>query len=327
MTVLGLAFALTHCAVSFHDYPVGDMDASVAGGNGGATSSDASAGSSGSSATGGSGGTAAGGSGGTVGGGGTVGSGGSAGTAGAAGSGGTGGAAGSGGAGGGTVVPPLLVSDGNTEDIYALDESGTVLDQYTSPVSGVRGVAHDRSARDGFWVVGTGDLHDFYKLDWSGTLLKKLAVDFTMASSPRGLDYMVDPKNGNVLVMIGTEGSPSFDALRTYGLKGNSELDGSFVDNGSMLSGVWGVSAVGPAGLLTEEWTTWNDNTLQLWSGFSRSQTVSTTLSNLRGIDRDANGDFWVVAGTQIAHLDSTGKTLGTFAAPGPDPQGLSHSR
>lgn len=47
LTLLGFALVATHCAVSFHDYPVGDLDASFAGsagasGNGGSAGGDAS---------------------------------------------------------------------------------------------------------------------------------------------------------------------------------------------------------------------------------------------------------------------------------------------
>lgn len=103
---VGAFLLATRCAVSFNDYPVGDLDASVSGGsaNGGSAGSDASSG--GSSANGGLGGTGTGGSAGTDG---------SAGTGGASGSGGVGGTAGgsgSGGSGGATNVPPSCQTSG-----------------------------------------------------------------------------------------------------------------------------------------------------------------------------------------------------------------------
>ncbi len=255
-----------------------------------------------------------------------AGAGGTAGVDGGAGAGGTAGAAGTDGGAGAGNIPPLLVSDSATSKIYALDTSGSVLQQYTSPVSGVRGVAHDRAAGDGFWVVGTGNTGALFKVSWAGALTKTLTLDIS-ATSPRGLDYMVDSTGGDRLVVIGTNSVP-VDDLRAYDLTGKEQLESGFYTQGVFQQGVWGVDAVAPNGIYLERWTSWNNGTLQHWMDASNlSATVNTTLSSLRGVDRTAGGEFWVVASNTVYHLATNGSVLSSFSAPGTNAQGLSYSQ
>lgn len=292
-------------------------------GSGGTAGVAGASGSGGTGAAGGAGGTA--GAAGTDGGAGVGGIAGAAGTAGGAGAGGAAGAAGTDGGAGTGGVPPLLVSDSATSKIYALDTKGNVLHQYASPVSGVRGVAHDRTAHDGFWVVGTGDTSALYKVSWSGTLTKTLTLSIA-ATTPRGLDYMADP-GGDRLVVVGTNSVP-VDDVRTYDLAGKEQLESGFVNIGMFQGGVWGVEAVAPNGLYLESWTSWNDGTLQHWMGPSTlSATVNTKLASLRGVDRTPGGEFWMVANNTIYHVDANGGVLDAFSAPGTNAQGLSYSK
>jgi sugar lactone lactonase YvrE len=62
-----------------------------------------------------------------------------------------------------------------------------------------------------------------------------------------------------------------------------------------------------------------------LGDGTVLAQVISTGVGVLQGMSVSSSGEFWVIAGAQVAHLSSTGTVLGSFAVPSSDPRGLSY--
>jgi hypothetical protein len=218
----------------------------------------------------------------------------------------------------------MLISDGTQNTIYRLDLTGHVFGMFASPVGGTRGVAYDRRARDGFWVCGEGDRSRVYKVRWSGpttnlTLMNPL-------SEVRGLDYYVDPGGVDLIAMVGV--TNNVDAFSTWRASdGAMQLSSGQVIGGTFQSGYWGVSAVGPSGVVNnfDRWMSRNDGTIDYWvNSGSRTAIVTTMLGTLRGVDVARDGTFWLVAGTKIFHMTEFGAMLGSFAAPSADAMGLS---
>lgn len=222
----------------------------------------------------------------------------------------------------------LLLSDANGW-IYELDESGTVLAQWGSPVSGLRGVTWDRRGGDGFWIVGTGAPGTLTKIDWTGATVTTLTMNGLPAvpTGPRGLDYWVDDVEGDRLVFVGVENA--IDVVWNFDVATGLTLNGSthFMDEFQL--GFWGVHQIGQnVEFDWARWTSWPDGTIQHWD-WSQAfvSSVATGLSNLKGLSVAPGEDFWVVDATnnRVVHLSSQGVLLSEFPTPGDNPLGLSY--
>jgi hypothetical protein len=222
----------------------------------------------------------------------------------------------------------LLLSDANGY-IYELDETGVVLAQWNSPISGVRGVTWDRDEGDGFWVVGTGAPGALTKVDWDGTTVRTVIMTKLpgFPSNPRGLDYKTDPA-GDVLVLVATEIN-GIDSMWNFDVGTGSRTIGSTHYMDGFQVGFWGIHQIGP-GVEFEvaRWTSWPDGTLQRWDGSQAFvSSISTGLVNPRGLSMAPGGDFWVVdqMNNRVVHLSSQGVLLSEFPTPGSNPLGLSY--
>jgi hypothetical protein len=226
------------------------------------------------------------------------------------------GTGGEGGEGGGALVAgTLYVTDEATNSITAIDTDGNLVDSFASPVPDVRGIAVDRIGGDGLWVVGDGDGNTFVKMDFEGTTLDTVFVPLQpCASGPRGLDTGVNPDSGDdVLAVICHNG----DVQGIYGSAvsaGEHQFQGSFHDGTMFLDGFWGVHYVGGASPFAR-WATRMGN-IEPWDDIGQgAEPIVTTLVELRGLQRDSTGNFWVVdaADGSINAVAPSGEILRTI--------------
>jgi len=142
-------------------------------------------------------------------------------------------------------VPAILVTDLDTDTIHALDARGAPLDAWPAPNGRVRGVAHDRRAFDGFWIVEERAPLGFTKLDWDGLVVDAQVIDGIAAqgSAPRGLDFWPDPTGeaNDRLVVVALNSNRIDVTLHIRVSDGGREIESSFAPN--FAAGYWGVHA------------------------------------------------------------------------------------
>jgi cysteine-rich repeat protein len=217
----------------------------------------------------------------------------------------------------------ILVTDSSSDTISRISLSGRQLVQYPSPVQGVRGVAYDQRAKDGFWLVGLADLFTAYKLGWNGESLRTLSLPGDR--DVRGLDYYLDldPEGMDLLSVISVNGN-SVTVVNSLQIStGLGVFQGGHFEGNQFLAGYWGVHLNGPPDPYADRWVT-REGKLERWT-VRRAVTLDLGSEPLYGLDLDPRGDLWVVRGTEIVHLSSDGTVLSTLAAPGSSPLGLSY--
>ena len=142
-------------------------------------------------------------------------------------------------------VPAILVTDLDTDTIHALDARGAPLDAWPAPNGRVRGVAHDRRAFDGFWIVEERAPLGFTKLGWDGLVVDAQVIDGIAAqgSAPRGLDFWADPTGeaNDRLVVVALNSNRIDVTLHIRVTDGGREIESSFAPN--FAAGYWGVHA------------------------------------------------------------------------------------
>lgn len=229
-----------------------------------------------------------------------------------------------------TVAPTLLVTDETADQIFKLDASGNVLAVFASPVSLVRGVAHDKRTPETFWVMGSGNIDTFYQLDLAtGELISTVfdvlwqgigdndirGLGFYLGSGPEYDQFL--KANANVNSIDGVHGN----------LVGTGEgvFKTSYFFNGFQ-SGYWGVDHAGSTS--DHRWATnYDSDALEQWIGSTFIGSISIPLDEPRGVSLDGAGGFWVVdqATASVVHLDSDGEIVTTFGTPGSKPLGISY--
>jgi len=230
--------------------------------------------------------------------------------------------------------PTLLLSDTTANTITLLTTAGAVLHTYSSPVSHVTGVSHDRRARNGFWVMDRDAAQTVHKVAWSGAALPSVTTAVFPGSSVRGLDHWVPRDAGpdaDLLTYVLKNGS-NIDALNGINVgNGAGAFQMGFYDGKTFDAGFWGVSMLNfsESGNEMLAWVSHDiaSDALERWRTASYQTGVAISLAQPRGITRTESGEFWVVdaATKKVFHLDATGATLGSFSTPGNDPAGLSY--
>ena len=226
----------------------------------------------------------------------------------------------------------LLVSDGITGMVYALDTSGVVQGSWSAGVGQLRGVAHDRRNGDGFWVLDNAAPTVLKKVSWTGSTLATVTSTYSSGQNVRGIDFWLDPNGGDRLAYVATNPNNIDVSYHVLVASGQAQLESSFY-NGGFMAGYWGLhDALDGVNISSfERRAVHGSNVLEYFVGANQSGsgvTVSGSFS-LRGISSvDATTSYVVDnAGQQILLVDhTTGAVLSTFLAPGPDPLGISYA-
>ncbi|HEY2515723.1 MAG TPA: hypothetical protein VGI39_32865 [Polyangiaceae bacterium] len=222
----------------------------------------------------------------------------------------------------------FLISDPGTGHIDQVTMTGTVLQTYTAPMSNVAGVAFDRRARDGFWVVGTNSGNSIAKIAWSGAALPSLTTTRSYGNL-RGLDYCLGTTAADDTLDLVDTNSNALDTFSgSLVSTGAFQFEMGFSAPSGFQSGYWGVSVLATdiTANVLRGWFA-RASSLELWqTSTQQGATVTMGVSDPRGLVLAPNGDFWVVDATahKVVHLSSDGTTLGGFATPGTQPAGLS---
>ena len=228
----------------------------------------------------------------------------------------------------------LLVSDGTTGMVYALDGAGVLQGSWSAGVGALRGVAHDRRNGDGFWVLDNNAPTQLTKLDWSGTTVTTVTSSYSSGNDVRGLDYWVDPSGAAADRLVYVANNPNNIDVSYHVLvgTGQSQLESSFYNSGFQ-AGYWGIhDLVDGTGISSFERRATRNNTLiEEFVGPNQSGgSVGTSgVTALRGISSVDATTSWVVdnGAAMIRLVDHTnGSIVSSFAAPGPNPLGISYA-
>jgi hypothetical protein len=208
-----------------------------------------------------------------------------------------------------------------------VDLTGHAFAIFVSPITGLRGVAYDRRARDGFWLCGQGDRNSVYKIQWSGTMTKVPLM--TPLVEVRGLDHYVDPSGVDLIAMVGVN-TNNVDVFNTWKASDGAlqMSSGHAVGAGAFQAGYWGVRAVGPPDAMGgfDRWLSRSSGAIERWrTAGSNTATVNTMFGAIRGLDVAPDGTFWLVAGQKIIHANAQGAQMSSFVTPSTDPMGLSY--
>ena len=221
----------------------------------------------------------------------------------------------------------ILLTDSASNTIYLLDETGFVVNQYSSPVSNPRGITFDRSG-DGFWVSSGDWMDGLYHVDWAGNTTI-LTFGSSFPSTPYdlyGLDHHYDPAGGiDNLVPIGINVNSITVVWAVDIATGNRQIESSHYQGGFQ-NDFWGIHVTGVGSSDIIRWSSWTAGRLEWWaSSVVQTQVIHLPFSSVKGMTLTPDGDFWVVGGTTIYKLDANGNVVDSFAAPGSSPAGISY--
>jgi hypothetical protein len=234
--------------------------------------------------------------------------------------------------------PGLLLADSGKGEVFLLALDGTVIATFPSPVADVTGVAHDRRAGDGFWVLGPAQPYSFYKLDWQGNTVRQVqntagatgaAREWEVLNNDvRGIDYYADPNPANDVLEFVKLNVNSVDTATTILASSGGPVESAgFFPNGTAQNGYWGCHVID--NLMNEQrrWCTHRGSTIERFATATQEMTLSIPATDPRGIALDDQGDFYIVdrAAAEILVLDPQGRMMRSFATPGPNPEGLSY--
>jgi DNA-binding beta-propeller fold protein YncE len=232
----------------------------------------------------------------------------------------------------------LLLADSGEGVVFLLALDGTALVTYHSPVPDVTGVAHDRRAGDGFWLIGRSQPYTFYKLDWQGNTMRTVqntagasgaSLEWEVVDNDvRGLDYYADPNPAlDVLEFVKLNVNRVDTATTIYASSGAPVESAGFFLGSTPESGYWGCHVLD--NLMNEQrrWCTRRGSTLERYNTATVEVTLPLSAGDPRGVALDEQGDFYVVdrAAAKILVLDPQGATMRSFATPGAAPEGLSY--
>jgi len=224
----------------------------------------------------------------------------------------------------------ILVSDGTTGMVYALDTTGVVQGSWSAGVGQLRGVTHDRRNGDGFWVLDNAAPTTLKKLDWSGSTVSTVTSTYSSGNDVRGLDFWLAPTAaGDRFAYVANNPNNIDVSYHVLVATGQAQLESSFYNSG-FLSGYWGLHDEVDAVSAFERRAIHGANAVEYFVGPNQVSgvTIGGTPS-LRGISSvDANTSYVVDnAAGQILLIDhNTGALISSFAAPGPNPQGISYA-
>ncbi len=231
----------------------------------------------------------------------------------------------------------LLLADSGEGTIYLLALDGATIASYPSPVAGLTGVAHDRRAGDGFWVVGRGQPYTFYKLDWQGKPVRQVQnVDGANGTARewqvvdgdvRGLDYFAAPAAADDALAFVKLNVNLIDTSTTIRVSDGSAMSSAgFFVNSQAQNGYWGCSLFAHDNGSQHRFCTHAGSTIERFLSGSYETGFAIPAGDPRGIAPDGNGDFFVVdrAAARVLLVDPNGAVLRSFATPGATPEGLS---
>jgi hypothetical protein len=234
----------------------------------------------------------------------------------------------------------LLLADSGAGLVFLLSLDGATVRTYHSPVPNVTGVAHDRRAGDGFWVVGPGAPYTFYKLDWQGNTVRQIQntggatgaqTEWEVVDNDiRGLDYYADPNPAeDVLEFVKLNVARIDTATTIFAASGEPVESAGFFMGSTAQSGYWGCHVLDDLMHEQRRWCTRRGGTLERFSTATPETSLSIPATDPRGVALDEQGQFYVVdrANTRILVLDANGGLLRSFPTPGAAPEGLSYGQ
>ena len=227
----------------------------------------------------------------------------------------------------------ILVSDGTTGMVYALDTAGVLQGSWATGASQLRGVAHDRRNNDGFWVLDNAAPTQITKLDWSGNTVTTVTSSYSAGTNVRGLDFWLDPNGAasDRFVYVATNPNVIDVSYHVLASNGQAQLESSFY-NAGFLAGYWGIHDIldGVSISNFQRRATRNASSIEEFTGPNQTgSAVSTSAAAVRGISGvDATTSYVVDNGAGLILLvdHTTGATISSFAAPGPNPLGISYA-
>lgn len=186
------------------------------------------------------------------------------------------------------------------DDIYQLDDSGSVISQFNSPSSRPEGTSADKNGS--IWH-GDGDADTIYKLDQNGSIITSFGFS-PSGSTVKGVGYA---SNGSI--WVADNGNNSI-----------YELD----NTGTVLSSVSSPSS-SPTGVgLDEKGSIWNaDSSADSIFKIDQTGSVITSFSafdlNPQGLEQDTDGCIWHADNfaDSIYKINTSGTALESFSTPG----------
>jgi len=226
----------------------------------------------------------------------------------------------------------FLVTDAGAEMIYRIDTEGSVINSFTSPVEGIRGIAHDLRSPLHCWVTGMGDQMSFYKLsiltgDVTAVVPNQIGADMTMGGM-RGLSYDMRSNPAEDLLYQGLVNKTGIDTTHGSHVQGGM---GAFKTaypspQGGFKSGYWGVAAYG-AGQSERYASNFDLNFIERWDGSTFKSSFAIPVEEPRGLALGPANTFWVLDATtkKIYRVSAIGLVLSSLDAPGYSPMDISY--
>lgn len=229
----------------------------------------------------------------------------------------------------------LLVTDTSSNTIFRVSLTGSVLQQWPSPVARVYGVAHDRRTPDGFWIAGypivgnVGANRPFRRLSFAGVVTADLVYREFSTDGFHGTDFALGPTPADDVLVFAMNNRNNVDTISgALTRDGARWFEGGRLDPATRWYGVHVERYACADGNSLVYWTTRASAlVLRDWPVDGELRTYPLPTTTPRGVARTPYGDFYVVDGGQrrVLHLDASGQLLGSFATPGPNPGDVSY--
>lgn len=229
----------------------------------------------------------------------------------------------------------LLLTDTSSNTIFRVSLTGSVLQQWPSPVARVYGVAHDRRTPDGFWIAGypivgnVGANRPFRRLSFAGVVTADLAYASFSTDGFHGTDFALGPTPADDVLVFAMNNRNNVDTISgALTRDGARWFEGGRLDPATRWYGVHVERYACADGNSLVYWTTRASAlVLREWPVAAELRTYPLPTTTPRGVARTPYGDFYVVDGGQrrVLHLDASGVLLGSFATPGPNPGDVSY--